>query len=149
MDFPFIPRSEALELLEEDMRTGESRGEFLAEIGSSYFYGGASSSDASFLASMDLAQREQEFAMSEEGERYFARLSAARLYDDLASIRLSEWDVPELVVNPVGGYVASDGIAAGQWMIPSASYAHDPFTMLYGREVGRKFSPHHSDDIPF
>lgn len=130
MDFPLIPRSEALALLEEAEYADEARGEFLAEQGSSYFYGGASSSDASFLASMDLAQREQEFAQSEEGERYFARLSAARLYDDLAGVRLSEWDISEFV----------DG---------KPSYAHDPFTMLYGREVGRKFSPHHSDDNPF
>lgn len=131
MYFAFIPKSEALALLEEAEREAEYRGEFLAEQGSSYFHGGMSSADASFLASQDLAQRRIDFEQSEEGERYLARLQAARLYEGVLAARVHEWDIPEFV----------DG---------KPSYAHDPFTMLYGRESGRKFSPHHNDeDIPF
>lgn len=127
MFIPFIRATEAREMLEQAQYAEESRGEMLAEYGSSAFYGGASSGDAMLIAQNIMSEQEEDFRQSEEGELYFAKLEAAKLYDH--GLALSEWDVPEFV----------DG---------KVSYAHDPFTTLYGREVGRKFSPHHSND-PF
>jgi hypothetical protein len=79
--------------------------------------------DASYMASFDLAQQEQEWAMSEEGQRFEARLPAARLYEDVQAALLSEDSIAEFV----------DG---------KVSYEHS----LFGAPRHRIPS---SDDIPF
>lgn len=122
MHFPLIPKAEAMELLESAQHADESRGEMLAELGSSYYCGGMSAGDATFLASAAMAQAEADFRSSEDGEIYFARLEAAKLYEGVTDASLSEWDIPEFV----------DG---------KTSYAHSPFAPSSYRPT--------PDDIPF
>lgn len=78
---PFLPAQTAQIVLEEEYEAGVARSEYLADLGSSYFYGGATSGDATLMASMDLAQREEDFLNSEDGERYSERLEAARFME--------------------------------------------------------------------
>lgn len=139
MYFPLIPRADALLILEEVEVADEARGEFLAEQGSSYFHGGMSSADASFNAQMDLAQREQDWAMSEEGQRFEARLPAARLYDDVSAARLDEWEIPEFVTGD------SDEGAANELSLRDFFYDHSPLN--YCTESLRGSSS--DEDIPF
>lgn len=96
MYFPFIPKAEALALLEDAEHAAESRSEFIAERDSGAVSLGFSPSDALWSAQTELAFMEAEFAQSEEGERYFARLQAARLYEGIPS--LHERDIPEFTL---------------------------------------------------
>lgn len=125
MYFPLIPRAEALDLLESAEHQAEHDSEFIAEYGFGAVSLGYSSSDALWAAQDALAQQREDFEQSEEGERYFARLAAARLYDDLAGARLSEDSIPEFI----------DG---------KPSYAHS----LFGPPSTSRFAPS-DDDIPF
>lgn len=127
MDFPLIPKAEALALLGEAYDAAEARGEFLAEQGSSYFHGGMTASDATFSASMDFAQREEDFHASEEGERYFARLDAAKLWDGL--------------VSDLNMYAEHDG-----WIPWGNSHVVPEF--YPGQPVRKRHAPT-PDDIPF
>lgn len=95
MHIPFLPRTEVDQILEEEMYAEEFRGEFIAEQGSSYFFGGMTSADAMLQASIDLFEHREDFARSEEGELYFARLDAATLYDHVDACRLLDRDIPE------------------------------------------------------
>lgn len=90
MHIPFLPRDEADMVLEEDMYAEEARGEMLAEDGSSAFYSGFSASDATLIASQRMAERERDFAATEEGELYFARLAAAKLYENIDRCRIPD-----------------------------------------------------------
>jgi hypothetical protein len=120
MFIPFIRSADARDLLEQERYNDEARGELLAEYGSSAFYGGATSADAMCIAHNIMFEREEDFRQSEEGELYFARLDAARLYEGIPA--LHEWDIPEFV----------DG---------KTSWAHSPFPPFRGTLS--------DDDIPF
>jgi hypothetical protein len=126
MNFPLIPKAEALDLLEDASHAQEAMGEYLAEQGSSYFYGGMSSADASFMAHHDWRERENDFLASAEGQEYTAKLEAATLYNDVAMLALMDDSIPEFV----------DG---------KPSYAHSLFSMASSRF---QTSPD-PDDIPF
>lgn len=107
-------------ILEDAERSEENRSEMLAELGSSAYHEGWSSVDAMYIAQGSMAAREEDFRQSEEGELYFARLDAARLYEDLPV--LTEWSIPEFV----------DG---------KTSWDHSPFAAHYTAPT--------FDDIPF
>lgn len=124
MHIPFVRKSEALTLLEDAYHAEEARGEFLAEQGSSYFYGGMTAADASWAALNDMRQMEDDFRSSAEGQEYLAKLAAARLYEGLPV--LSEYSIPEFVEN-------------------RPSYAHSPFAPALSRF---QTSPD-PNDIPF
>jgi hypothetical protein len=126
MNFPLIPKAEALALLEDASHAQEAMSEYLAEQGSSYFYGGMSSTDATFLAHQDWQERENDFLSSVEGQEYQAKLDAAVLFQDVALLALMDDSIPEFV----------DG---------KVSYAHSLF-----RPAASRFqtSPD-PDDIPF
>jgi hypothetical protein len=126
MNFPLIPKAEALALLEDASHAQEAMSEYLAEQGSSYFYGGMSSTDATFLAHQDWQERENDFLSSVEGQEYQAKLDAAVLFQDVALLALMDDSIPEFV----------DG---------KPSYAHSLFSMASSRF---QTSPD-PDDIPF
>jgi hypothetical protein len=128
MNFPLIPKAEALALLEDASHAQEAMSEYLAERGSSYFYGGMQTpGDAEYMALHDWRQREEDFLNSAEGQEYTAKLDAALLYERLAiDCTLTEDFIPEFV----------DG---------KPSYAHSPFRLSLNRF---QTSPD-PDDIPF
>ena len=126
MNFPLIPKSEALALLEDASHAQEAMSEFLAEQGSSYFYGGMTSADASYCAHRDWVERENDFLSSAEGQEYTEKMGAAMLYADPALVPLTEDSIPEFV----------DG---------KTSYAHSLFRLSANR-FQRPIDP---DDIPF
>lgn len=133
MDYPLIPKAEALELLEDAEHAEESRSEMLAEDGASAFalYGNAG--DAMIVARQIAAEREADFLNSEEGARWSARLSAARLYESVWEARLSDWSIPEFVIGD------SDEGAAHELLL--RFYAHSPFSHIVTND--------RHDDIPF
>jgi hypothetical protein len=93
--FPFLPRAEANDILEQESHADEARGEYLAETGSSCFYWGMSADDASFQAQVWLSEREREFQESPEGEVYYAKLEAAKLFASVSLLHLRPFDLPE------------------------------------------------------
>ena len=126
MYFPLIPANEARDLLVQEAYADEARAEMLAEDGASAFAIFGNSGDAMAVAHMVASERERDFSESEEGQRYYARLEAARLYEDLPA--LSEWDIPEFV----------DG---------KTSWDHNPFRavrMIYTNDTHQS-----ADDLPF
>jgi hypothetical protein len=104
MSFPLLPRTEADAILEAEHYAEEAYYENLAELGSSAFYGGASSADANLLAQQQMAERLEDFRQSEEGERHFDRLAAAKLFEDVRGLALSNREIPEFTGLP--GYSA-------------------------------------------
>lgn len=119
MYLPFFPLADTHAVLEEAEQCDQQLSEIEAELGSSYFCGGASSWDATAMAHMDRLEREAEFAATPEGERYFARLEAARFMDSaLNGLRLSsEEEVADYrIFTPVGGTVIPE--FTGKWGVP-------------------------------
>jgi hypothetical protein len=88
MFFPLIPKDQADLILETAAHEDEAMGEFLAEQGSSYFFGGMTSADAQWAAHSDLREREREFNESSEGQEYNALLEAATLFQDVRNLEL-------------------------------------------------------------
>lgn len=135
---PFIPRQEAQVILEEHYLAQEARAEFLAEAGSSYFYGGMSSADAMWAAQRDDLEREFDFYSSPEGERYSERLEAARFMEAITfgGLHLDDAAIPEFVL----GY-SNEAHEA----LVRDFYAHSPFRL----SPNRFQRPIDLDDIPF
>lgn len=75
---PFLPTTDAMELLERHYEDEAQASEYEADLGASYFYGGASSWDAQLMAREHMDALREDFERSEEGQLYTARLEAAQ-----------------------------------------------------------------------
>lgn len=78
MFIAFLPIAEAHEILEELHEQEAAAAEYEADLGSSFFYGGASSWDASWMARQHTERAQEDFDQSEEAPLYYARLETAR-----------------------------------------------------------------------
>lgn len=75
---PFLPKLGAMEILERHDQDQQQAAEMKAELGSSLFYSGMQSWDATSEAHRLMREQEAEFDASPEGKRYNAQVEAAQ-----------------------------------------------------------------------
>src|SRR4051812_35415246 len=104
MFIAFLPRTEARDLIEVEYEADAQRSEMEADLGSSFFFGGATSGDAMFLAREHLEGLREDFEQSVEGELYSAKLEAARF--------ITEAITPDM---HIADFADFDGFATQPW----------------------------------
>jgi hypothetical protein len=75
---PFLPKLDAMEILEAEYEGEMARAELEAELGSGFFVSGASSWDASAMARMAIQEMQEDFEQSEDGPLHMAKVEAAK-----------------------------------------------------------------------
>jgi hypothetical protein len=85
---PFLPLKDADELLADHYEQEAQAGEIEAELGSSYFYGGMSSWDATTMARRDMNDARDAFESSPEGQKQAERLEAAQFMRSLTGLEV-------------------------------------------------------------
>lgn len=140
----FLPLSEAHAILDQHYEEEAQRGEYEAELGSSYYYGAACRDSwlASSLARQRMAELREDFDQSEDAPLYYARLEAAQfmagaITQDMNVYNMDEFCDP-LAFLPVNAVVIPE-------FYPDPADAPETPSRPNLFSVG----PVNSDDIPF
>jgi hypothetical protein len=139
MFIAFLPLADARDLLDEVYENEAQAGEIEAELGSSFFYGGMASWDASALARAHMEQRREDFDQSEDAPLYYARLEAARF--------MTEAITPDMRVH------SEEELADPRFFLPVnpvivPEFYSDPADLAMPADPFSTFAPS-DDDIPF
>lgn len=134
MFIAFLPRLEAQEALERHHENETCLGEMEADYGSSFFYSGASSWEASAMARSTVNEWRRAYDESPEGERFAAEVEAAQFLREatygLEVVSVEEINDPRIFVRigaPVVPEFYPDGPNKGMFYTTAPCNEDIPF----------------------
>jgi hypothetical protein len=140
MFIPFLPKLDAMHVLEQDYEERSQRSEYEAELGSTYFYGGMASWDAESRARMDMEEMIEDTLATPEGQLRAAQVEAAVFMTDAITMDMRIYDALDYA-DPLGAALRYTGASLGTVLpefIPGITRDH----FLHGIDLS-------TEDIPF